>query len=1342
MTTKKRLISVAAAAVLCTVTATADYLPLTSSAAEDKWVMFGVAGFHANGATTVEGTEAGMFTVPDETENLAQDTGGDELYGYEEGVSANTDDAITDGASNVLAAVKRVDGVNSPVYVRVRVADNANINFYEEDPVRTIYVMREDDSEPIFAFSYKAILEGQTLEFSTTTAGATDEAYRVTINSENTYNNPAVAEYIPAVPASSDDGAYLTEISDVLDYDFFDGPQGPNPLNSAKYLQVDHRDIAASGEYTRMYSYDPQNAWLLYDSRNVQQQFNTLEKGKGYWGLMDLAAATPAGLVLGNPSITTQDYLDSGIAEGWNLLAFNADSADLRVATTGLRIDNADGDISISDVSGNHTLTITLAGGGDAVVDSLNINNAIKQAKTNGTMPKTFNVIAIPTGAAELALISDKKFTLDSTVAGIVNTATTLAGQTPLDATTLVDSLAAGNAIISKYGEYALVVKPENTTYAVVDIKCDSAATAPIAPTVAAIGGSACVGDAHDLDLSFDVGATANEAILIASTEPFEVRDHTFTRVFDYKVTKEAGEITALNADTTFPAGNETASFTSAVAETQTLTITADDADENDEILVVTYGTDAGGSTGSVSITFPASVDMTNATEVAAAVATFLNADAGFSAVARAEAAAAVVTLTYDTDTTVGIDINAVVSAAVGGTGTYGTLAGVGAQTVAGSQLTATAAVAAIETSEPNFDDTAGTGNITAIGTQILFRTKAANENEFRIVETGAGDNLTPSTTTDAWAKGSVSDVWSPNNLVQTELDNYIQHTFTDADAVTAESVIDFDFDIDTYTGVTVTLDTFTMDAANVADSTAVYANLQSHINAELNDKNIDAEVAITGVNGGTDFDAILTFTGPDILAVDITLTNATATTTTAVAAPTAEALGLPSFGSGDITQDLKYNFILSPNYVLDGPLYEMKEAGFTAKAMVTGTVNLTNSQINWHSVDLSRKPSEWLDSQDYNLFRVDEQSGYWTYLETAEENPLTFDSANFVANYTQHFDQDGNTYNEVGGGININVYGIDYDFDGTESARVVAIVGGSQIELSRQAGDTYTGQISSHELKEMVEGKEYDIQVVVADGIGYRIPATSSGVVVDYKKPATPDVTITRGQMEITENADDGVEKYYLFSGEIPAVNTAQAADEIFTGTSLNLCTIYQDKTNTYDLKLIALDGDGLTSANASDAFTLDDYVSIFSNAAIITDGNDGTEDQNALISSIATEYYSTTCESGDIATDFPGTSDINAISAAAWTAGTTVKVAYTPVEVTGGTSWSVFVDGGDSNGQVALINYNPNLAGQTVFVQLGDMLYSYVLPGDIHATNTAANPVDLSTFGTPLPGQSLDAE
>lgn len=94
--------------------------------------------------------------------------------------------------------------------------------------------------------------------------------------------------------------------------------------------------------------------------------------------------------------------------------------------------------------------------------------------------------------------------------------------------------------------------------------------------------------------------------------------------------------ITTINATGASAVINEDATpDANARAEVQRLTITADDLDENDETLTVTFGTNGVGGTGSVVVAL-SSVDVTNPSAVANAVRDALNTNGSFSSVASA----------------------------------------------------------------------------------------------------------------------------------------------------------------------------------------------------------------------------------------------------------------------------------------------------------------------------------------------------------------------------------------------------------------------------------------------------------------------------------------------------------------------------------------------------------------------------------------------------------------------------------------------------------------------------------------------------------------------------------
>lgn len=168
-----------------------------------------------------------------------------------------------------------------------------------------------------------------------------------------------------------------------------------------------------------------------------------------------------------------------------------------------------------------------------------------------------------------------------------------------------------------------------------------------------------------------------------------------------------AAVVTTVNATgTSAVITDDAVADANARAEVQRLTITADGADDNDETLTVTFGTNGVGGTGSVSVDLSsAGVDVTSASAVANAVVSALNSNGSFSAVASAAIMAGagnenVVEISYFATN---VDYTEV-TAAVGGTGTYTTLAG------AGSTPTVPAAAVAQQTTVVLTDGSVNTG--------------------------------------------------------------------------------------------------------------------------------------------------------------------------------------------------------------------------------------------------------------------------------------------------------------------------------------------------------------------------------------------------------------------------------------------------------------------------------------------------------------------------------------------------------------------------------------------------------------------------------------------------------
>lgn len=1223
---KKSIVSVATALAITSSALVADYVPLTNTSVDNVWRLFGVNGF----ANSSGGTTAGVFSITDSLANTVTDQ--------------TLDDLFEDGfyQADALGKVK----VLSPLtYIQVRI-DTTGVVYNESDPVRTIYVALEDGGAPSFAVSYRASLEGFRLEYSTSSDGS--NAHSLTINSTNTYSTPVVGQVIQTVAGIP--GDEYSAITDLIDYNLAN-----NPGQWAYYDKAEHQDDnATQDESIRLYSYDALNQiWDLYDSGNnaASNDFDSLEKAKAYWGKIDTdTTGTEAGVVLGRDTLTSTDYTDAGITDGWNLIAFDGVNPDIRIASTGLLVDlnntNDYGKIRLVDASSNHEVDIDINATASDINNSKIINAALKTAKDDGIIPDTFHLKVFPTTTSRLAFISNKRFRLYD-MNSTLNAVTTLYGNKPIDPST---GLVAVNPVTelnttgvqSVYGEYAMVIEPllGAGTAAVLDtvantsklhIKSLSGATGAtdanfdmnnsatvllaLPPTVATLSAIAEI-NATLIDIEYD---NEDNHILLTSESPFFVRDHTFSRVFDYT-----------------------------------------DTDDNNTISI----TSAGGTTTSGSV----AINDENNTATEAAV-----------------------------------------------------------------EINATAILPAIRAGAD------GNGNIVIVNTND-------NGNEFFVAESVDTDHLEDAVSTTDLDNGAVKGIYSLNYFATRPLENIIT---LDLNATVDDTTDWMKFNING-NGVNADFNVSLVEFNSTIDSeiTSFYAKVLSVIRGQLADEYITASVDHNYSSGAVTTGRI-TITGPDITDIKTVTNEGTGLAANNLSdLNSTNVLGNIALLAPNLESDLKYNAVYTPNYVIDGPLYTMKAAGFTAKAMVTGTMNFSTETISWESIDLTRKPSEWLDSQDYNLFSIDNTSGYWVYLETdGVGNTLAIANPYLSQNYTHHFNADGTNYNHISGNIDIEVQNLGA-YDDRESARISVYANAAEIELARVGtSDIYSGKLSSYEAVGITSGANYEILANISDGLGYNLKAEDTTLVIDYQKPATPVIDLTDGVAASFESNSTDVAGYYVYNGQIPESGTETATNKLAylaaaDAAAYSLCAnvdALDFGETAYDLNVIAVDGAGvLGKGNVSDTETAA-YVPALKEALLITDSNNGDSDPT-----ITGDIYDASC--ADVG---PATVEYG-VTVTAETNLRTVKLAINPkngADLTAIPLTTFVYATGVDVGDIGKITYPSIYAGDRVYIEIGGIVYDFELPTAAQllaspATYgaTSANPADLSSaLGNELVGQNL---
>lgn len=602
-----------------------------------------------------------------------------------------------------------------------------------------------------------------------------------------------------------------------------------------------------------------------------------------------------------------------------------------------------------------------------------------------------------------------------------------------------------------------------------------------------------------------------------------------------------------------------------------------------------------------------------------------------------------------------------------------------------------------------------------------------ASVNHF-VAET-VNDNLQIATSSQDEARGAIKSVISLGSLVGTDTSN-IQTVDTFAEITDdAGDTITFSYDTPygTLAGTAVTpgAGAYTADESSAADNEAFFDDLVTQIQADL------VTLGLTSVSvshdyttqvgaEGVKFDATtVTVVSTDILAISTAINENAGDATTATDA--ADNGYLASY-SGDLSSDLKYNYVHSPDYVMNGPLYTMKDNGMELRALVSGTTDIATGTVNWESIDLTRLPSEWLDSQDYDLFEVSPNVGYWAYLVTSPETSLTVTDIQLSKNYVHHFDYDEgdelhSTTNYFSGNLEVYVAGIS-NIDNEESARVTATIGGETFELSQSTSDDslFSGQVNTREAKGVSVDTNYPLTVNIADGFGNNASFDYNST-FDNDAPSMPVVSMVNGEVTVAADpADTDVAGFYVFNGipledDDPTVQHAAALGVLSAPGVVSVACDGQTAA-TWDaaadgITVIAVDGDGtLGSGNASDADSVD-FMRIMLDRSLVTATNTA-----GMWDSTSEAYdFNSSCSNVGLLADHTG------VTVSSLTDDETVKFAYASLGDTTGhdvplTVYVVSDQSGTYTRAEAAITYPEAYAGDDVFIQLGGRVYGFQLP------------------------------
>ena len=1183
---------------------TATYLPLTSDDNDASWTLFGVNGF-SDGTSSSRTAVADGFTAGF-TEVVELDT---QDARATEGLTAGS----TDGSgSGYLLSVQAVDDTGMS---ELKVAAEILQAFEATEPVRSMYI-KINSNNPNVKIDYKASMEGQTLELM---MNGVTTLYEVTIDQDHTYANAAIAT---ESVSSASSNPFLSNIEDVLDYNFLNNPLDARYYNKSDHLETsnDMDDDYEGAENAIFYHFDSiSQQWKVWNKKfsGNANDFTEFSKGDAYWGQIDTDDVDPfndaaednvtaSGLILGTSgrSTPTADVYDGKLAPGWNMLAIDDSQPIIRYASTGLVATfpdaTVDGNITITDSSGQHDIPIELIDAATTQGIATKINVAIESAKLKHEIPASVNIKAFRTSATEIVIISDAKFTLtDEDDKNNISTVKTLAGREPYNADGL-DGLAGTNAITdlnasdetltknasatSAYGEYALIV----------DLLVSDMVNNGL------ITGST---DSNRTAADLDANATGAGGDTFSAKIKFGTEDRAYTPI----------ALHATNDTTPDEASAKTeiekhALFDSATAPTdaygKALAIDTNGNGKNDKFLL-------------------------------ASTVPFYIKDNTFTRVFKEN------------------------NASNDGTREF-TISGTRVKTIAPAKGDSPLATA-IDISAKADGDT-GTGVYADYNdSRLIAVSTTLSTFDLKDQEDGQYEFFTADADSSYLAKGAVAGVYSLDAVAQLPVvqnkfwvDGFVFDSnmskdnnttiFFDGDQVTADynaSMLSWDVNVSDDDNVTAYFDTFVerinTKLQKLKKHAYAYHTYESGNNDTDSLKTTDIVIVGLDINAST---IVVTATDGAHTAVDHNNSLAVAESGSDAATPAAQTLGI---SWGGLVSDLKTNAVYTPNFSAYGPLYTFKDAGYDVRSILKATTKFSDKTIAWDGIDLTRDESDWFKNNEFNLFNANLNSGYWVYLEDKSDSGLEINAASYTPTYTYYFDNkvgdEYSTKNIINGGqFTVEIKG----FAG-EISKAFLTVGGEEIPLERNGiSDNYTADFMKYSLASFNEGSSGPISfnVRATDGKGTYLTA-SDKVAFDYTAPEliTPDLP-SIGTLEFSDMnpADSDIAKFHVYREYIPELASSRASANAdtsrFVGSydataglaEVNICKglTFGDVDN---LRVVGVDGTGSNAgeigfANVSNAIQFE-YGVMLKNAHVLTHISTGLDDK-----SIIGQRYDTNCE------------------------------------------------------------------------------------------------------------------
>lgn len=652
-----------------------------------------------------------------------------------------------------------------------------------------------------------------------------------------------------------------------------------------------------------------------------------------------------------------------------------------------------------------------------------------------------------------------------------------------------------------------------------------------------------------------------------------------------------------------------------------------------------------------------------------------------------------------------------------------------GAYTISGTTAVAVTPVADDNASDFNISingQKAATGVYAGVvgnpvtSTTLVVASTVASTFELKDTVSTTADYFKTSDNTDVLAQGAVSGVYSLDALASRPVTQYSFSTVFSGCAQPEENNNTLDINITTAVNLDNEAIAAESNVTTTAGRLAYFDGIVKSINDAITAGNLHGYASHDYTTDVDSFDTTrLTVEGVDMSGFAITEGNVTTAgalpIVPAAAATDANAATATTLGalSGDLAGNLKFNAVYTPNYANYGPLYTMHDAGFDVKGMLRAMTDITDSSIAWDSIDITRDEDDWFIQNEFNLFNVNLESGYWVYLAEKTDANITIGQATFTPTYSYYFDNDlVTTNNVVVGQLRVNIDGLlssTADIAGTTS-NVYAIIGGEEVQMKLNTGTEYTADVTKFESLYFKEnGDPVSITIRATNGKGMASKSTDN-VEFDYDKPATPTVAYPNASSAIFTTTSTDAEKFYVYDGGIPEIDSArttaliESIDVTAGSGSSNICSKFTfGVLNT--LRVVTADGDD-GSANISDALQVK-YTTFFKGSSVITHFSDGTTDKSQLA-----KVYDATCT--EAATQPTGTEN-SGVSIKALISNKEAVIAYVAIantEFDTNVAWDSIYKIGTT--EVVQLQNTDAYAGKTFLIEYEDTLYTSTFPAN----------------------------